>query len=57
MSKNLTTNEDGCTVCPSCNGKTWKAVKNWSLGPGVYEVTCDVCNGHGWIEEEHPTRP
>lgn len=53
----LTTDENGCTICPNCNGNKWKAVKNPRLGPGVYEARCDKCKGHGWIEQEHETRP
>lgn len=44
-------------ICPACNGKQWRAVKDIWLGPGVYEVRCYTCNGFGWIDEEHPVRP
>jgi DnaJ-class molecular chaperone len=53
----LKTDPDGYTICPACNGNKWKAVKTPRLGPGVYETRCDKCNGYGWIEHEHETRP
>lgn len=53
----LQRDEDGCTICPSCNGNQWRAVKNRSLGPGIYEVRCDECNGFGWVDQEHGVRP
>ena len=53
----LTRDADGCTICPACNGKQWRAVKDIRLGPGVYEVRCYTCNGFGWIDAEHPVRP
>lgn len=49
--------KDGCTVCPDCNGNTWRGVRNPRLGPGVYEVRCDTCNGYGWVDQEHEVRP
>lgn len=53
----LQTADDGCTVCPECRGQTWRAAKAPRLGPGVYEVRCDKCNGFGWIDREDITRP
>ena len=53
----LSRNEDGCTICPKCDGRQWRAVKDWRLGPGVYEVKCDQCNGLGWVEQEDAVRP
>lgn len=53
----LERDDDGCTICPKCDGRQWRAVKNLSLGPGVYEVRCDKCNGLGWVESEDPVRP
>jgi len=53
----LTTDKDGCTLCPECKGNTWKAVRNPRLGSGVYEVRCDRCNGFGWINEGKGVRP
>lgn len=53
----LKTDENGCTICPVCSGNKWRAVKEPRLGPGVYEVRCDNCNGLGWIDEERSVRP
>lgn len=53
----LGTESSGCTICPECKGNQWRAVKNSRIGPGIYEVRCDKCNGFGWIDEEHPVRP
>lgn len=53
----LLRDDDGCTICPKCDGRQWRAVKDWNLGPGVYEVRCYQCNGLGWIEQEDPVRP
>lgn len=53
----LRPDKDGFTVCPSCRGNQWRAVKIPRLGSGVYEVRCDDCNGFGWVDEEHGVRP
>lgn len=53
----LSTDADGCTVCPACGGNQWRAVKDPRLGPGIYEARCDACNGFGWVEQEDPVRP
>ena len=34
--------------CPTCDGEGFTMVRNRSLGPGLYEQTCEPCNGHGW---------
>ena len=53
----LKSDADGCTICPKCDGQRWRAVKNPRLGPGIYEVVCDKCNGFGWVDKEHEARP
>lgn len=53
----LKTDENGYTICPQCDGQRWRAVKEPRLGPGVYEVRCDRCNGMGWMGQEDPVRP
>lgn len=53
----LKLDNNGCTICHACGGNQWRAVKDPRLGPGIYEVRCDKCNGFGWIDEEHPVRP
>lgn len=48
---------DTSTKCETCGGNGWRAVRNASLGPGLYEVNCDNCGGHGWVEGPEDARP
>lgn len=49
--------EDNSTRCAACGGNGWRAVRNSLLGPGIYEVRCDDCNGFGWVEGPEDSRP
>lgn len=35
--------------CPRCRGEGWLLQRAPRLGPGLYEVTCEHCNGHGVV--------
>ena len=35
--------------CPRCRGEGWLLQRAPRLGPGLYEVTCEHCNGHGAV--------
>lgn len=35
--------------CPRCRGEGWLLRREPRLGRGLYEVTCEHCNGHGTI--------
>lgn len=35
--------------CPRCRGEGWFLQRAPRLGPGLYEVTCERCNGHGAV--------
>jgi DnaJ-class molecular chaperone len=36
--------------CQRCRGEGWLLRREPLLGTGLYEVTCDLCNGHGAVE-------
>lgn len=34
--------------CPDCGGHGHILKRDLRLGPGMHEMTCEACNGHGW---------
>ena len=38
--------------CPRCRGEGWLLHRAPLLGRGLYEVTCEQCNGHGAVEHD-----
>jgi hypothetical protein len=35
--------------CPRCRGESWILQRSPQVGPGLYEATCDYCNGQGTV--------
>lgn len=39
--------------CTDCDGNGFTMKRQPRLGPGIYEVECETCCGHGWRPMTH----